>query len=196
MDGNSKTSKVIEAPVKRKRGKVGNPGMKAENALSGTDEEKRAIVRQTMRNCLTFYQMDRVGTATELQERLQEFFNTCADTGQYPTVEKMCLAIGYSRQTVNDWENRVHCGLVEDSNSPVSDIIKKAKEFLATFDAELVISGNMNFLAYCFRAKNYYGMQDKQELTIEPKQAFGEQKSMEEIAASVPELLDSDIIDE
>jgi hypothetical protein len=26
----------------------------------------------------------------------------------------------------------------------------------------------MNFLAYCFRAKNYYGMVDKQEHVIKP----------------------------
>lgn len=26
----------------------------------------------------------------------------------------------------------------------------------------------MNFLAYCFRAKNYYGMVDKQEYVVTP----------------------------
>lgn len=34
---------------------------------------------------------------------------------------------------------------------------------MRTFDAKLVVSGKMNFLAYCFRAKNYYGMVDKVE---------------------------------
>lgn len=39
---------------------------------------------------------------------------------------------------------------------------------LKTFDAKLVISGKLNFLAYCFRAKNYYGMVDKQEMVVTP----------------------------
>ena len=39
---------------------------------------------------------------------------------------------------------------------------------LKTFDAKLVISGKLNFLAYCFRAKNYYGMVDKQEMVLTP----------------------------
>ena len=34
---------------------------------------------------------------------------------------------------------------------------------MRTFDAKLVVSGKLGFLAYCFRAKNYYGMVDKVE---------------------------------
>ena len=49
-----------------------------------------------------------------------------------------------------------------------AEIVKKAKEFLRTFDAKLVVAGKMNFLAYCFRAKNYYGMVDKAEYVISP----------------------------
>ncbi len=41
---------------------------------------------------------------------------------------------------------------------------------MQTFDAKLVVSGKLNFLAYCFRAKNYYGMVDKQEMVLTPNQ--------------------------
>ena len=41
---------------------------------------------------------------------------------------------------------------------------------MKTFDAKLVISGKLNFLAYCFRAKNYYGMVDKAEYVLTPNQ--------------------------
>ena len=50
----------------------------------------------------------------------------------------------------------------------IVSIIKKAKEMCKTFDAKLVVSGKLNFLAYCFRAKNYYGMVDKQEIEVAP----------------------------
>ena len=60
-------------------------------------------------------------------------------------------------------------------------IIKKAKGYLQTFDAKLVIAGKMNFLAYCFRAKNYYGMRDQQEVMITPNNPLGEATSPEEL---------------
>ena len=59
-------------------------------------------------------------------------------------------------------------------------VIKKAKYFCKTFDAKMVISGKLNFLAYCFRAKNYYGMVDKQEVVLTPNQN-PEEYSVEDI---------------
>lgn len=186
-----------EPPTKPKK-RRGNPATSVEGMLADLPEdERRAVISQALNNNLMFYKMERVKSTSELQDRILEFFETCVDTGQVPTVEKMCLAIGYDRKTVWAWENGTRVpGLVQDSPLSAVDIIKKAKEILAGYDAEMAANGKMNAVLYFFRAKNYYGMQDKQELTIEPKQALGEQKSMEEIAASVPELLDSDIIDE
>ena len=39
-----------------------------------------------------------------------------------------------------------------------------------SLDTKLVESGKLNFLAYCFRAKNYYGMTDKSEVVLTPNQ--------------------------
>lgn len=194
-DKHNKTmNNTVEAPAKRKGKGIAS---KYEDAVEGTDSEKKEIAKTVGSNVLAFYQMgmNRVKTATELQERIMEFFEVCASTGQFPTVEKMCLAIGYDRRTVWDWETERHCGLIQDSKCPVSDIVKRAKEFLASYDAEVAMNGKLNPVLYIFRSKNYYNLQDKQEIAIEPKQTFAEQKTMEEIAASVPELLDSDLED-
>ena len=202
MNNNKESNNIQAFPTsvpKKREGKGRGVAKKYDDAVEGTIEEKKEIAKQVGQNVMVFYQMgmERVKTTTELQERIIQFFNTCIETGQFPSVEKMCLAIGYDRKTVWSWETeRRTSQLVQDSPLPVVDIIKKAKEFLASYDAEMAMSGKLNPVLYIFRGKNYYQLQDKQELTIEPKQALGEQKSMEEIAASVPELLDSDIIDE
>ena len=39
----------------------------------------------------------------------------------------------------------------------------------------------MNFLAYCFRAKNYYGMVDKQEYVVTPNVRQEEEYNAEAI---------------
>ena len=188
---------VPASPTKPKK-RRGNPATSVEGMLADLPEdERRAVISQALNNNLMFYKMERVKSTSELQNRILEFFETCVDTGQVPTVEKMCLAIGYDRKTVWNWETERRASqLVQDSPLSVGDIIKKAKEILAGYDAEMAANGKMNAVLYFFRAKNYYGMQDKQELTIEPKQNDFKQMSPEELRASVPELLDSDIIDE
>jgi len=45
-------------------------------------------------------------------------------------------------------------------------MIKKAKQILASIDAELVSSGKIPQVVYIFRAKNFYQMSDQQEITI------------------------------
>ena len=76
------------------------------------------------------------------------------------------MTTGYSISTVKDWLYGIRKGFSPET----ATIIKKAKGFLQTFDAKLVVSGKLNFLAYCFRAKNYYGMVDKQEMVLTPNQ--------------------------
>ena len=48
-------------------------------------------------------------------------------------------------------------------------------------DAKLVESGKLNFLTYCFRAKNYYGMTDKSEITVTPSETRQDEYDPEEI---------------
>jgi hypothetical protein len=133
------------------------------------DDDKRVFIGKALGNILAVSRAfeEPVKTDEELCDRLNWFFDTCRQTNQLPTVEKMCLAIGYDRTTVFDWiSGRCGCGI----SAVAPDIIKKAKDVLKTFDAKLVISGKLNFLAYCFRAKNYYGMVDKAEYVLTPNQ--------------------------
>lgn len=100
-----------------------------------------------------------VKTDEETAERLNLFFQKCIDNKELPTVEKMCLALGVDRDTVLDWQ-RGKLGAVR------AGIIKKAKQILASIDAELVATGHMNTVAYIFRAKNFYGMKDQSDVTV------------------------------
>lgn len=126
--------------------------------------EDRLLVSKLLSEVITEYKQPRVKSDEELAQRINDYFLRCASSGQTPTVEEMAMSTGYSIQTVADWEHGKNKGF----SSETSVIIKKAKNVLQTFDAKLVVSGKMNFLAYCFRAKNYYGMVDKQEYVVTP----------------------------
>lgn len=154
-------------PTKGRGGKANYPSAK----FSPKTEEDKALVSKLLCEVMTEYKQPRVKSDEELAQRLDDYFMRCAVNGQVPTVEEMCMSTGYSQSTCYDWEvGRNHGFSPETSN-----IIKKAKEVLKTFDAKLVIAGKLNFLAYCFRAKNYYGLKDKQEVVFTSTQQLGEQ---------------------
>ena len=110
------------------------------------------------------------------------FFNTCASKGERPTVEKFCIALGYARNTVNEWKNGMHCSAFR------SNIIKIAFEVLAAYDAGMATEGKMNPVPYIFRAKNYYGMKDQTDLVVTPNNPLGDTITAEEIEQKYQEL--------
>lgn len=157
-------NEVVEAtPTKPTRGRGGKNNFPS-SKVSVETEEDRLLVSTLLNEVLVEHKQPKVQSDEELAERFNDYFNRCAVSGQVPTVEEMCMSTGYALSTIWDWENGRRQGF---SNS-TAEIIKKAKDVLKTFDAKLVISGKLNFLAYCFRAKNYYGMVDKQEMVLTP----------------------------
>ena len=164
---------VGEKKVKKPRGRGPLP-----NERRGLNTpEGMAEVSKIMHEVLHEFRKPKVRDDLELAQRIEQYFEHCAETGQAPTVEEMALSTGYTVNTLWDWENGRNHGF----SPQTSAIVKKAKFVLQTFDAKLVISGRLNFLAYCFRAKNYYGMTDKQEYTIAPAAQDVEQYSIEDI---------------
>lgn len=138
----------------------------AQMKLIEQDDEKRAFMAKCIENNLAFFNMglSPVKTDEELAERLNFFFTTCAETQQLPTVEKMANCLGYHRSTLSDWELGKTGGLGDYTK----DIIKKAKQILASMDAELAAEGKIQPVVYMFRSKNFYGMADTQEVVLTP----------------------------
>lgn len=163
MAKKSKESEVVhEGEVVVTRGRGGNANFpSSRNGLIKTDED-RALVSKIMTEILVEYRQPKVKSDEELAYRLDDYFQRCANSGQIPTIEEMCMSTGYTQGMIWEWET----GRKNGFSPETAVIIKKAKEICKTFDAKLVVAGKLNFLAYCFRAKNYYGMVDKQEHTL------------------------------
>ena len=162
--------------AEKDKGRGGKRNYPSARPRAETDEDK-ALFSKFLKETYVAYKKERVRSDDELKQRLNDYFKYCAEENVVPTVEEMAMWTGYSIQTVGDWEHGRNKGF----SSETSNIIKKAKNFLQTFDAKLAISGKMNFLAYCFRAKNYYGMSDKQEITVTPNNPLGDNLSTEDI---------------
>lgn len=126
-------------------------------------------------------------TVEQLQNRIDDYFEKCFDYGLPPTVEGMSLAIDYDRRTVFDIEN-------QKANVKFSDSIKRAKDFIANYDATLGMSNKLNAAIYCFRAKNMYGMKDVQEIKATAEYNTDPQNP-EAIVQSLPDINSTDTIE-
>ncbi len=171
MTQKNEITETGEQIVKKKRGRGG-----IENFPSVLGNMKKEDVQRIGRNLLRWYKLDKAVTDEEIAERLDYYFTTCFTTGEHPTNESMCLALGYDRSTIWKWENGS-----EGSTTMRRNLIKKAKELLAAFDAGMVNDGKINPIVYIFRAKNYFGLQDKQEYVLTPNNPLGDLSNLGEI---------------
>ena len=157
---------AVPAEKPKMRGRGGKANFPNSRAGLITSDEDRKLVSKLLSEVLVEYRKEKVKNDEELAERLNDYFSRCSQTGQVPTIEEMCMSTGYTYECVYGWET----GRRQGFSPETAQIIKKAKEFIKTFDAKLVTSGKLNFLAYCFRGKQYYGFVDKQEIAITPAQ--------------------------
>lgn len=154
------------------------------NFPSTVEPEDPEVVRAALGSVLYWRQRgltDKPVTDDDVQARVDEFLSECWQTGQRMTVEKLALALGVSRDTLHAWERG------ETQSARRSDIIKNAKDCIASYDAEMVTSGKMNPVPYIFRAKNYYGMKDQQDIVIEPRPGVTDENA-DEVGQKYAEL--------
>lgn len=170
------------------------PHVKARREIMA-DPAKRTMMAEIMDNARMAMRMPKVRSNAELEQRIDEYFQMASKRRMPATIEELSLYCGYTSSTLNDWKlgrsRPFHDG--EESGVTTSDIVKRAIEVLHTVDANLAETGAINTVAYIFRSKNYYGMQDKQEVTITPniEQHTMSREQIEEIARNLPDASDT-----
>ena len=153
-----KTTNIVdisEAEIKPKKKRGGKSASIMENTTARPEEIAKAV-----HNAYQYFNRPIVKSDEECAERLNGYFKDCVEQQMLPTVENMCLALGTVRRTGWDWENGISC------SAERTNMIKKAKQILAAIDADLVSSGKIPQVVYIFRAKNFHGMVDQQEINI------------------------------
>lgn len=169
--------KSTETKPRPRTGRGGTHNFPNARKQPETPEEK-ALCSKVLRNILDDYHQPKVKNDEELMQAFDAYFERCIERGSIPTVEGLYMSTGYCISYVRDMGE----GRCNGFSTKTSAIIKKAKDILQQYDAEMVLAGEINFLAYCFRAKNYYGMVDKQEHVITPNARDDGDYNAEDIA--------------
>lgn len=102
----------------------------------------------------------------QLQSRVVEYFQLCADHDMKPGVAAVGLAIGLDRRRL--WE--IKSGSSRNSTIPqeCKDIINEVYDSLEVLWEGYMASGKINPVSGIFLAKNNFGYQDKQEYVVTP----------------------------
>ena len=114
------------------------------------------------------YSQPRVKSDEEIAERLNwYFFDFCISAQMKPTIDSCAMALGVSRETLNNWENG-------ESGSYKLDTAKKIKALVKMFMESATFEGKLNPIVWMFYGKNYFGMSDKQEVVLTPNQGIND----------------------
>ena len=103
-----------------------------------------------------------ISDINKVQERLQWYFNHCAEDDMKPTVMGFCNSLGISRVTLMNWKNGTYRS---DSHQK---IILDAYALLEELWENYMQNGKINPVSGIFLGKNNFGYQDKQEHVITP----------------------------
>ena len=159
---------LLEEP--RKRGRPKGKGGVNMDLKNNTNLKKNEISR-IIGESIQYYSRKEPRTNEEISQGIEDYFYQCMEVGQLPTVEDLSLSLGVTRMTIWNWET--------GKDPERRRLILRAKEHIAAIDAKLVLENKIPQVAYIFRAKNYFGMKDQQDVTIAPYNPLGEPVDIE-----------------
>lgn len=104
----------------------------------------------------------------QVERRIMEYFNFCADNDKKPSKIGMCNWLGVRLETVNGWQRGDYRTL---THLPV---VKKALAILHELWVDYMQNGKVNPVSGIFLGKNMFGYQDRQELEVATKNPLGD----------------------
>lgn len=136
-------------------------------------------ISDMMQNAMVLYNLPEIDTnnAEQVEQRVGEYFQICADRGMKPSVAGLALALNVDRRRLWEWVN--------DGNASkpraVTDTLKKAYKILNFAIEEYMQNGKINPVSGIFLMKNNFGYADKSEVVLTPNNPLGESRSQAEL---------------
>lgn len=75
-------------------------------------------------------------------------------------------------------------------------IVKRAKDVIAQMESSLAMDGKIPSVVWIFRAKNFTGMRDVQQVEVAPTSSGDVPKNSNDLVAALPEIPDNAQIEE
>lgn len=101
----------------------------------------------------------RVQSPEEMKERFEKLFELCMQTGNLPSYEGLAVACGIPLRTFYDMKAGNYEGYAQ-----YSQVINDVKSVIAFAESSMATDGKIPSSVWVFRAKNYLGMRDVQQI--------------------------------
>lgn len=85
---------------------------------------------------------------------------------------------------------------VAEANLDFLPIIKNAKDIIAQMESSMAMDGKIPPVVWIFRAKNFTGMRDVQQVEVAPTSSGDVPKNSNDIVAALPEIPENAEIEE
>ena len=152
-------------------------------ALSDLPED---FVGEAVRSLKELNALGKPQTDAEVQERIDQYFKFCENSGCRPGIESLCLSLHISRTTLFNWVRGYGC-------SPErKQIAERAKSFVGAFLEQSVLRGKISPPSGIFIMKNWLGYKDTislEETATTKEDPCRPSRSIEDIKAEFAGLL-------
>lgn len=117
-----------------------------------------------LRLALTSWNLPKIDISDpkQVEQRITEYFNHCADNDRKPNVVGMANWLGISRATLNTWKRG------EYRSETHLDIIEKAMSIIEEQWVDYMMNGKVNPASGIFIGKNHMQYSDTQQIVLTP----------------------------
>lgn len=191
MDKELKFEVKEEDKPKKAPNKNGSANMRLKDPKESEDKKKKKMeILRKLTELDRRRGIAKFNNVEEMQVVIENYFQDCVELELRPTIRGLASALGTVYNTLLDWERGSRDAQL---GNDCSGLIKKSKQFIAEFDELLALENVDNPILFMFRAKNYYGMKDTQDIQITPNNALGDQLTPDEIAKRIPKDIPVDV---
>lgn len=161
MKNNELIEQGNEVAKRRKRADLVNFGQ--ENVEKGDNS-------RYLRHAMATLNLPAIDISDELQvaERVDWYFNHCAEDDMKPTVKGLSNALGIRRQTLRTWNNGEYRAATH------SVLIKKAYDLMEELWEDYMLNGKVNPVSGIFLGKNHFDYKDVQDVVVTPNNPLGD----------------------
>lgn len=123
----------------------------------------------------------------QLEKRITEYFQWCADHDTRPHLEELALAVGVTRQCLWKWRKQ---------GGKRGELIDRAVQLLASLHESWGLSGKLNPATFCFIMKNHYAYSDTYSVeAVSATDTPQPEMTTEEIRKQIEQDIPMDVFD-
>lgn len=137
--------------------------VKEEGEIQGSAEKFLAepqvsVYHDTVRDVAFRKRESKLGSPEEVEKRIQEYFDLCAETSQLPSIKALALYIGVPYRTLKKY--------IDDPTSRYNELLVMARDYCHIVVENGALNNKVNPATYMFTAANYYDMKNTQSVEI------------------------------